>query len=51
MGLAERVGFEPTTPLARRGDLENRRFQPLSHLSIPVNIDGAYLITEARKES
>ena len=32
-------------------DLENRRFQPLSHLSIPVNINGAYLITEARKES
>jgi hypothetical protein len=30
--LAERVGFEPTTPVSG-AQFCNRRFQPLSHLS------------------
>ncbi len=32
--MAERAGFEPAIPVARDTGFRNRRFQPLSHLSV-----------------
>jgi hypothetical protein len=32
--MAEREGFEPPIPLARDNGFQDRRFQPLSHLSV-----------------
>jgi hypothetical protein len=32
-GMAERVGFEPTTPIPRSTAFRERRLQPLGHLS------------------
>ena len=32
-GMAERVGFEPTTPITQSTAFRERRLQPLGHLS------------------
>ena len=35
--MAERAGFEPAIPVTRDTGFRDRRFQPLSHLSMPRN--------------
>lgn len=36
--MAEITGFEPVKGYKTLNDLANRRFQPLSHISIPILI-------------
>jgi hypothetical protein len=49
--MAETAGFEPAKGYNTLNDLANRRFQPLSHVSISSINDNASVETTASKDA